>query len=81
MSSGSFPFRCSVIILLFIKTVHRLPSTAGDLEENAASAIFSAGIPSEEAKFSKKEPHPEEHASFTRIFVITPPSSQIAFIS
>ena len=63
MSAGFFPFRCSVMMLLFINTVQRLPSTAGFSEENAASAISFTGICSEDAKFSRKEPHPEEQAS------------------
>ena len=81
MSSGSFPFLCSVTILLVIKTVQRLPSAAGCCEENAFSAISRAGICREDAKFSKNDPQPDEQASFTTIFVITPLSSQIAFIS
>ena len=81
ISSGCFPFLCSVTMLLFIKTVHRLPKTAGFLELKAASAIFGAGILSEEAKFSRKEPQPEEQASFTTMFVIIPLSSHIAFMS
>ena len=39
MSSGSFPFRCSVMMELFMNTVQRLPSAAGVLERKAASAI------------------------------------------
>ena len=81
MSPGSFPLRCSVIILLFIKTVHRLPSWAGFSESKAVRAIFPTGIWREEAKFSRKEPHPEEQASFSTILVIIPLSSQMAFIS
>ena len=81
MSSEVLPFRCSVIIPLFINTVQRLPSTAGFFEENAVFAISFVGICKEDAKFSRKEPQPEEQASFKRILVITPFSSQIAFIS
>ena len=81
ISSGFLPFRCSVIILLFINTVQRLPKTAGFLDANAFFAISFVGICKEDAKFSRNEPHPEEHASFNKIFVITPSSNQIAFIS
>ena len=34
-----------------------------------------------DAKFSRKEPQPDEHASLTRMLVITPLSIQIAFMS
>ena len=74
-------FLCSVTILLFMKTVQRLPRTAGSSDRKAAEAISVTGIFKVEAKFSRKEPHPEEHASFTRMFVMIPWSSQIAFIS
>ncbi len=72
MSAGFFPFRCSVMMLLFINTVQRLPSTAGFSEENAASVISFTGICSEDAKFSRKEPHPEEQASLTTMLVMMP---------
>ena len=36
ISSGFFPFLCSVTMLLFMKTVQRLPRTAGFFEEKAA---------------------------------------------
>ena len=81
MSPGSFPFRCSVTILLFINTVHRLPSFAGLLESKAVFAISSTGILSEAAKFSRKDPQPEEQASFTTMLVMIPSFRQIAFIS
>ena len=81
MSSGPQPFFCSVIIVLFIKTVQRLPKSAGFLERKAASAILSVGIFNEEAKFSRKEPQPDEQASFNVIFVMIPSSIQIPFIS
>ena len=81
ISSARLPFLCSVMILLFINTVHRLPRTAGFFEENAAFAISFAEMLREDAKFSRKEPHPEEQASFTRILVMIPRSSHMAFIS
>ena len=81
MSSGFLPFRCSVTMLLFMKTVQRLPRTAGSSERKAAEAISVTGIFKVEAKFSRKEPQPEEHASFTRMFVMIPWSSQMAFMS
>ena len=81
ISSGFFPFLCSVTMLLFMKTVQRLPRTAGFFEEKAASAISVTGIFNVEAKFSRKEPQPEEHASLTRMFVMMPWSSQMAFMS
>ena len=81
ISSARLPFLCSVIMLLFINTVQRLPRTAGCFDENAASAISSAEMFRDEAKFSRKDPQPEEHASLTRIFVMIPRSSHIAFIS
>ena len=72
ISSGFFPFLCSVTMLLFMKTVQRLPRTAGFFEEKAASAISVTGIFNVEAKFSRKEPQPEEQASLTRMFVMMP---------
>ena len=72
ISSGSLPFLCSVIMLLFINTVQRLPRAAGFSEEKAARAISLTGILRLEAKFSRKEPQPEEQASFTTILVMTP---------
>ena len=50
MSSGPQPFFCSVMIVLFINTVQRLPKSAGFVERKAASAILSVGILSDEAK-------------------------------
>ena len=81
MSSALRPLRCSVMMLLFIKTVQRLPSTAGCWEAKAASSMPLVGMPREEAKFSKKEPQPEEQASLTRMLVIMPLSSHMAFMS
>ena len=81
MSPGSLPLRCSVTMLLFIKTVHRLPSWAGFWASKAAWAIWSTGICREAAKFSKKEPQPEEQASLTTMLVMTPLESQMAFMS
>ena len=81
ISSGVFPFLCSVITLLFMNTVHRLPRTAGSSDAKTALAIPRAGMFRDAAKFSRNEPHPEEHASLTTIFVMTPWSTQIAFIS
>ena len=74
MSSGDFPLRCSVTMLLFMNTVQRLPSSAGRAERNAASAMPSTGMRSVEAKFSKNEPQPDEQASFTTMSVMTPPT-------
>ena len=71
MSSGDFPLRCSVTMLLFMNTVQRLPSSAGRAERNAASAMPSTGMRSVEAKFSKNEPQPDEQASFTTMSVMT----------
>ena len=81
MSSGPQPFFCSVMIVLFINTVQRLPKSAGFVERKAASAILSVGILSDEAKFSRKEPQPEEQASLRVMLVIIPSSIQMPFIS
>ena len=64
-----------------MNTVQRLPSTAGFFDANAVSPIFSVGICKEAAKFSRNDPHPDEQASLSRMFVMTPCSSQIAFMS
>ena len=81
MSSGVRPFFCSVMMLLFIKTVQRLPSSAGFWARKAASAMPSTGMPSEAANSSRKEPHPEEQASFSSMLVTTPSWIQMAFMS
>ena len=81
MSAGVLPARCSVTMLEFMKTVQRLPSMAGDFDENAASAMSLVCIPRLPAKFSKKEPQPDEHASLTTMSVTTPLSTQMAFMS
>ena len=69
------------MIVLFMNTVHRLPSSAGAWERKAASATRSTGIPRVEAKFSRKDPHPEEQASLSMMLVTTPSFSQMAFMS
>ena len=38
-------------------------------------------MPREEAKFSRKEPQPEEQASFSTMLVTMPSRSQMAFMS
>ena len=81
MSAGVFPQRCSDTMLLVMNTVQRLPSTAGLVEENAACAMSFTGILSEDAKFSRNDPQPDEQASFTTMSVMMPPSSQRAFMS
>ena len=81
MSSGDLPFFCSVTTDEFMNTVHRLPSSAGLFERNAASAMSRVCMPSVRAKFSRNEPQPLEHASFTRMSVTMPSSIQMAFMS
>ena len=81
MSWGSFPFLCSVTMELVIKTVQRLPKTAGLFDSKAAAAMSCTFMPSVSAKFCKKLPQPEEQASFTRMLVMIPPLSQMAFMS
>ena len=81
MSWALLPLRCSVMMLLFMNTVQRLPSTAGWREAKAASAICLVGMPSEAAKFSRKDPQPEEQASLTTMLVMMPLSSHMAFMS
>lgn len=52
--------------------------------ERQLAAVFKCqftGICKDEAKFSRKEPQPEEQASLTTILVIMPLSIQMAFIS
>ena len=81
MSSGVLPRRCSETMLLFMNTVQRLPSTAGEVERIAASAMPETGMPSDAANPSRNDPQPLEQASLTMMSVMMPPSSQIAFIS
>ena len=69
------------MIRLFIKTVQRLPSSAGCLDRKARSAISVVGTPMVLAKFSKKDPQPAEQASLTTISVMIPSSIQMAFMS
>ena len=80
-SCGSLPLRCSWMMVEFMKTVQRLPRRAGALDWKAASAISVTGISSVAAKFSRKEPQPEEQASLSIICVMTPSLIQMAFIS
>ena len=81
MSAGVRPFFCSLTMLEFMNTVQRLPSTAGCRLENASSAMRDVGMSSARAKFSRNEPQPLEHASFTTMLLMTPLSSQMAFMS
>ena len=81
MSPGSLPLRCSVTMLLFIKTVHRLPRLAGSLESKAARAIWSTGDVEGGGEVLRKDPQPEEQASLTTMLVMTPWESQMAFMS
>ena len=80
-SSGFLPMRCSLMMVLFMNTVQRLPSRAGERERKASWATSSTGRPSVEAKFSRKDPHPEEQASLSMMLVTTPSLSQMAFMS
>ena len=81
MSSGFLPFLCSLTILLFMKTVQRLPRTAGASDRKAAEAISVTGIFKVEAKFSRKEPHPGGTCLVYKNVRDDPVVSQMAFIS
>ena len=64
-----------------MKTVHLVPRSTGFFANNAFSANSSAEYPRDAAKFSIKEPHPEEHASFSMMLSTTPFFRRIHFIS
>ena len=81
ISFGFLPFFCSVTMLLFMNTVQRLPRSAGAFDSKAALAMLLVGMLNVDAKLSRNDPQPEEHASFTTTLVITPLSIQIAFMS
>ena len=81
MSSALRPFFCSVIMVLFMNTVHRLPRFAGCRLAKAASAIFSRGMFSDVAKFCRNDPQPEEQASFNVMFVTISSFIQMPFMS
>ena len=81
ISSGFLPSLCSLIIVLFINTVHLLPKCAGLTELNALLAISLTSMFRLDAKFSRNDPQPDEQASLSIILVITPSLSHIAFIS
>ena len=65
----------------FIKTVHLVPKSHGASEWQAARENSCAEYPRDLANVSRKEPHPEEHASLISIRSITPLFTKITFIS
>ena len=56
----------------FIKTVQREPSSAGDFEKIAFLAKSCVLYPKDLANVSKKDPQPEEQASFKTMESIAP---------
>ena len=65
MSATSEPSFWACFTFEFIKTVQRLPRSAGSLENSAFSWNSAADIPTLAAKVDKNDPHPEEQASFS----------------
>ena len=65
----------------FINTVHLEPKSTGFLARRAFSVNSPTSIPILWAKVSRKLPQPEEHASLSKMELITPSSTFIAFIS
>ena len=81
MSSGVFPFFCSEMTDEFMNTVQREPRDDGDSDLNAISEISSTAMPSDDAKFSRKDPQPALHASFSVMPVMMPLFRKMAFMS
>ena len=81
ISSTAAPSFCACFTLEFIKMVHRVPRSSGILDFRASSEKLLAVYPMESAKFSIKEPHPEEHASFSRMESTLPFLIRMHFIS
>ena len=81
ISETDAPSFCACLTLEFIKTVQRVPRSTGAFANKASLAKFSAVNPSEFAKFSMNEPHPEEQASLSNIVSTAPFLSLMHFIS
>ena len=71
ISSTEAPSFCACLTHEFINTVQREPKFTGDFENSPFLTNSSNLKPSAVAKVSKKEPQPEEHASFSVIESIT----------
>ena len=75
------PSFCACFTLEFIKTVHLVPRSIGWGAKRASFAKSAAEYPSDWAKFSIKEPQPEEQASFRRMLSTEPFFSRMHFMS
>ena len=67
MSARLAPSFCACLTLEFIKTVHRLPRSTGARANSPSLAKSATGSPIQQAKVSRKEPHPEQHASMSQM--------------
>ena len=81
ISSRQAPSRRTCFTLEFINTVQRVPRSHGVFDRQAAPANSDAEYPSDRAKVSMKDPHPDEQASFISILSMTPSLTNMAFIS
>ena len=72
ISSTSAPSFWACLTEEFINTVQREPSSAGDFEKIAFLAKSCVLYPKDLANVSKKEPQPDEQASFKTIESIAP---------
>ncbi len=66
------PSFCTCFTEEFINTVHLEPKSTGFLENNPKLANSSTEYPNALAKVCKKEPQPDEQASFKNILSIAP---------
>ena len=81
MSPIVAPSFCTCLTFEFIKTVQREPRSAGCLARRAAWANSRMSYFRPVAKVSRKDPQPDEQASFSLMSARAPFLTVIAFIS
>ena len=67
MSRTSAPSFCACFTEEFMNTVQRVPRSTGDSDSMAMRAKERTSVPMVCAKVWRKEPQPEEQASFTEM--------------
>ncbi len=72
MSSIDEPSFWACLTLEFMNTVHLVPRSTGERDLSAQDTNSSISIPRDSAKFCRKEPQPDEQASFRNICLIVP---------
>ncbi len=81
MSPTVAPSFWACLTLEFIKTVHLEPRSTGFRASKASFANSSTLMLSEPAKVSMKEPQPDEQASLSMMFSMTPSLTFMHFMS